>query len=52
MEKIDSNKLILQDIAILKNNDKLLEVQHKLKLKRHDICYQNYLFQFLMKWLK
>jgi hypothetical protein len=39
LEKIDSDKMIIQDIVMLKNNDKILEtnqVQHELKLKRHD----------------
>jgi hypothetical protein len=39
IDKSDSDLIILQDIKLLKNNDKTLEinqVQHELKSKRHE----------------
>ncbi|CAF1289161.1 unnamed protein product [Rotaria sordida] len=49
-DKIDSDKIIQQEINVLKNNDKALEVnqvQHELKLKR----YENILVKLLMPML-
>ncbi len=39
IDKSDSDLIMLQDIELLKNNDKTLEinqVQHELKSKRHE----------------
>ncbi|CAF1642529.1 unnamed protein product [Rotaria magnacalcarata] len=49
-DKIDSDKIIQQEITVLKHNDKALEVnqvQHELKLKR----YENILVKLLMPML-